>query len=73
MADPLFDFSHLTADERVRLADELWASVADAPSALPLTAAQAQELDRRLEAYRKNPTATIPWRQALEEIEHSGA
>jgi putative addiction module component (TIGR02574 family) len=73
MADPLFDFSHLTPDERVQLAEELWESVADEPGALPLTEAQAQELDRRLAAYRKDPTAAIPWRQALDEIEHSGA
>jgi putative addiction module component (TIGR02574 family) len=73
MADPLFDFSHLTPDERLQLAEELWESVADEPGALPLTEAQAQELDRRLAAYRQDPTAAIPWRQALDEIENSGA
>lgn len=69
MAKPLFDFSHLTPDERVQLADELWESISDQPQALPLTAAQAEELDRRLEAYRKDGDAGQPWREALEEIE----
>jgi len=71
MAKPLFDFSHLTPDERVQLADELWESISDQPEALPLTVAQAEELDRRLEEYRKDPTAGQPWREALDEIEKS--
>jgi putative addiction module component (TIGR02574 family) len=73
MGKPLFDFSHLTPSERVQLADELWESLADQPEVLPLTEAQTAELDRRLEAYRKNPGAGLPWREALEEIENSGA
>lgn len=73
MAKPLFDFSHLTPDERVQLADELWESISDQPEALPLTAAQAEELDRRLEAYREDRDAGVPWREALEEIEKSRA
>jgi len=73
MGKPLFDFSHLTPTERVQLADELWESLADEPEVMPLTKAQSEELDRRLEAYRKDPNAAIPWREALEEIEKSGA
>lgn len=73
MGKPLFDFSHLTPSERVQLADELWESLADQPEVLPLTEMQAAELDRRVEAYRKNPGAALPWREALEEIENSGA
>jgi len=73
MGKLLFDYSHLTPDERVRLADELWESLADKPEVLPLTVAQAKELDRRLEVYRKDPSAGIPWREALDEIEKSGA
>jgi putative addiction module component (TIGR02574 family) len=73
MGKPLFDFSHLTPSERVELADELWESLADQPEVLPLTEMQAAELDRRVEAYRKNPGAALPWREALEKIENSGA
>lgn len=68
---PPFDFSHLTPTERVQLADQLWESLAEEPEAVPLTAAQAEELDRRLEAYRRNPSAGTPWREALEGIEKS--
>jgi putative addiction module component (TIGR02574 family) len=73
MGKPLFDFSHLTPTERVQLADDLWESLAEEPEVLPLTEVQAEELDRRLEAYRKDPSAGIPWREALEEIEKRGA
>jgi len=73
MGKPHFDFSHLTPVERVELADELWESLADQPESLPLTEAQAAELDRRLAAYRKNPEAGAPWREALEAIEKTGA
>ena len=66
MAKPLFDFSHLTPDERVQLADELWESISDQPK---LTAAQAEELDRRLESYRRDRSAGRSWREALKEIE----
>lgn len=69
MAKPQFDFSHLTPDDRVRLADELWESISDRPEALPLSAARAEELDRRLEAYRRDQNPGQPWREALEEIE----
>jgi putative addiction module component (TIGR02574 family) len=40
-----FDFSHLSADERVELAEELWDSLAEIPQALPLTGPQEEELD----------------------------
>ena len=73
MGKPLFDFRHLTPTERIQLADELWESLANKPEVLPLTKAQSEELDRRIEAYRKDPGAAIPWREALAEIEKSGA
>ncbi|MEP7010912.1 MAG: addiction module protein [Acidobacteriota bacterium] len=73
MASPLFDFSHLTSAEREQLANELWESLADEPEALPLTDAQAHELDRRLAACQSDPNSAVPWREALEDLEKSGA
>jgi putative addiction module component (TIGR02574 family) len=66
MGKPLLDFSHLTPDERVQLAGELWESISDQPEALPLTATQAEELDRRLEAYRRDQNPGQPWRDGLD-------
>ena len=43
---PALDYSHLSARERIDLIGEIWDSI-DA-KAVPLTAAQEAELDRRL-------------------------
>jgi putative addiction module component (TIGR02574 family) len=47
----------LTVDERVKLVEDLWDSIAADQNALPLTDEQKAELDRRLDAYEldKNP------------------
>jgi putative addiction module component (TIGR02574 family) len=41
----------LSIDERIRLVEDLWDSIAEDQAALPLTPAQRAELDRRLDAY----------------------
>jgi putative addiction module component (TIGR02574 family) len=71
MANSNFDFRHLTAEERVQLAEDLWDSLSEFPETLPLTAAQAEELDRRVEEYRRDGNPGTPWREALDEIERS--
>lgn len=73
MSKPLLDISRLTPDERIDLAEALWDSLAETPEAVPLTDAQAQELDRRLEAYRRDRNPGTPWREALRRIAEPGA
>jgi putative addiction module component (TIGR02574 family) len=41
----------LPLDERIKLVEDLWDSIAADQKALPLTPAQRAELDRRLDAY----------------------
>ena len=41
----------LPVEERIKLVEELWDSIAADQKALPLTAEQKAELDRRLDAY----------------------
>ena len=43
--------SQLPVDERIRLVEELWDSIAADQKALPLTNEQKTELDQRLAAY----------------------
>ena len=43
--------SQLTVDERIKLVEDLWDSIAADQGALPVTADQRIELDRRLNAY----------------------
>lgn len=42
---------NLPLDERIRLVEDLWDSIAADQSSLPLTPEQRAELDRRLDAY----------------------
>ena len=47
--------------ERIDLAEALWESITDGGHEPPLTPAQAEELDRRLEEHRRNPQNGIPF------------
>ncbi len=38
------------------------------PESLPLTEAQKQELDRRLQAYRQQPESTISWEEVKKRL-----
>lgn len=58
----------LPIDERLKLVEAIWESIAELPETLQLTEAQEAELDRRLEAYRKDPTAGSPWSEVKARI-----
>jgi putative addiction module component (TIGR02574 family) len=55
------DMSELSVAERIQLAEDLQDSILDKQDELPLTDAQKQELDRRLENYQQNPDAGSSW------------
>jgi putative addiction module component (TIGR02574 family) len=42
----------LPLEERIKLVEDIWDSIAAEQEALPVTAEQRRELDRRLERYR---------------------
>jgi putative addiction module component (TIGR02574 family) len=62
------DIAHLSPDERLRLLDELWESLSAAPEAIPLTDAQREELDRRLDELDREGPVGIPWEEVLRQI-----
>ena len=62
------NIAQLSPAERLRLVEELWDSLT--PADIPLTPAQAEELDRREALHRANPGRGRPWREVLDEIEH---
>jgi putative addiction module component (TIGR02574 family) len=45
------DLRNLPLEERLRLVEDLWDSIAADQGTLPLTAQQQAEIDRRLDAY----------------------
>ena len=61
MAVKLSELLELPVEERLKLVEALWESIAECPEALELTAAQKEELDRRLAAYERDPGAGVPW------------
>lgn len=56
---------NLPLEERLRLVEDLWDSIAADQGALPLTSPQQAELDRRLDAYAADG---IPGRLAADVI-----
>jgi putative addiction module component (TIGR02574 family) len=54
MPHSIFDFSNLTPEQRIQFAEDLWDSLAETPESIPLTEAQAEELDRRVEEYERD-------------------
>ena len=53
----------LSREVRLELVQEIWDSIAEEDSNVPLSESQRLELDRRLAAHRANPDAAIAWEQ----------
>ena len=68
MSTQLSDILQLSVAERIQLVEDIWDSIAAVPEALPLTDAERQELDRRLEAHARNPDEAIPWDELREKL-----
>lgn len=62
------DIAGLTFDERLRLIGELWDTLSANPDVVPLTSAQREELDRRLDYLDREGPVGIPWEEVLRRI-----
>ena len=60
------DVNSLTPAEKLLLVSELWDDLAAHPTEVPVSREQIAELDRRMEAYRRDPTQVTSW----EAIQH---
>lgn len=69
MAMPADSFDHLTVEERLELLERLWDSLVDTPERIPLTDAQKEELDRRLDDFERDPSIGIPWDEVRKRIQ----
>jgi putative addiction module component (TIGR02574 family) len=72
MVRPNIDINRLSRDERLDLIEELWDSLGPSQTELPLTEAQRNELDRRLDEMDADNTLGIPWDQVLKQIREHG-
>ena len=62
------DILSLSVSERILLVEDIWDSIAEVPEAVELTKEQRAELDRRLDAYHRDPDAGSPWTEVLGRI-----
>jgi putative addiction module component (TIGR02574 family) len=58
----------LPVDERIRLVEDLWDSIAVDQSAIPLSSEQKEELDRRLDSYEADGDCGRLAKEAISEL-----
>ncbi len=72
MTKPAIDYRKLSISERLELVEDIWDSIAQDAQAFPLSDEQKAELDRRLEAHRRDPESAIPWTEVRRELFERG-
>lgn len=68
---PRIDFSHLSPQERLELAEDLLDSLKDAD--IPLTVGMKAELDRRNSTFFETSTQAVPWATVRARLRLRGA
>jgi putative addiction module component (TIGR02574 family) len=68
MSKPALNIRDLSPEERLSLIEELWDSLNEKPENVPLTTAQREELDRRLDDLERSGPDGIPWDQVMQQI-----
>jgi putative addiction module component (TIGR02574 family) len=62
------DALSLSVAERIQLVEDIWDTIAEVPDEVGLTDSQKAEIDRRLDAYHRNPEEGSPWDVVKERI-----
>ncbi len=62
------ELAELPVQERIRLVEALWDTIAEHPESIELTPAERRELDRRMDAYLKNPSEGAPWSEVKSKL-----
>lgn len=69
VAEPIFEhFRRLPATEKIQIVQQLWDDIADEVARLPLTPAQKQLLDERIDEHQASPYEVEAWPEARDEI-----
>ena len=71
MASPLIDFTHLTPDQRIELAEQLWDSLD--PSLVGPSVTDAEVVRARRAELERDGDLGEPWRQTIQELKTRGA
>lgn len=68
LLDQYPDVRRLSAEEKLILVSELWDDLAEHPSDVPVSAEFIQELNRRMEHFRRNPDQFTVWEAIQERV-----
>jgi putative addiction module component (TIGR02574 family) len=71
MGESAIDVSGLTSDQKLQLLEELWDSLSE--DEVPITAAQREELDRRLDDLDRDGPQGIPWEDVLKRLKSNAS
>jgi len=66
-----YEAKKLSIADRINLVEEIWDSIAEENGCFELNEAQKQELDRRLESFRVNPSRGRTWEEIKSEFLNS--
>ncbi|MDR0843496.1 MAG: addiction module protein [Acidobacteriota bacterium] len=58
----------MSVSERIQLIEDIWDTIAETPESIELTAVRKAELDRRLDAYHRNPGEGASWKEVRARI-----
>ena len=61
----------LPISERIQLVEDLWDTIASEEGSVPLSQAQTEELDRRLDRYEESPDEGVEWGAIKARIQNS--
>ncbi len=67
MGELAIDIDRLSPEQRLRLLEQIWGSLSD--DDVPLTRAQREELDRRLDDLEREGPRGIPWDEVLDRLD----
>ena len=68
MVKQTLEIDELTADERLRLIEDLWEILRQKPQSVPLAKDQREELDRRLDELENDGPSGIAWDEVVRQI-----
>jgi putative addiction module component (TIGR02574 family) len=62
------DIASLSTEQRLELLEQIWDSLATSPESVPVTPAQRDELERRLDELDRVGPVGIPWDDVLRKV-----
>jgi putative addiction module component (TIGR02574 family) len=62
------DTLEMSVADRIKLAQDIWDTVAADSGPVPVSEAERQEIERRLDEHERDPHATIPWAEVKKQI-----